>query len=74
MEIVSDDVPGFLGRIQEILARHQFKIMNSGLRRDLSKKEMIASFSLMRRTVHPDQKVLQEIFELEGVKRVNLDY
>lgn len=74
MEIVSDDVPGFLGRIQEILAKHQFKIMNSGLRRDLSRKEMIATFSLMRRTVHPDRKVLQEIFELEGVKRVELDY
>jgi putative Mg2+ transporter-C (MgtC) family protein len=74
MEIVSDDVPGLLGHIQEILARHQFKIMNSGLRRDLSQKEMIASFSLVRRTNHPDREVLQEIFELKGVKRVGLDY
>ncbi len=74
MEVVSDNVPGLLRRIQEILATHNFRIMNSGLKRDLSKKEMTASFSLVRRTVHPDRKVLQEILELDGVRRVELEY
>jgi putative Mg2+ transporter-C (MgtC) family protein len=73
MEVVSRDVPGQIDRIQEIIEKHDFKVINFGLRKDLEKKEATATFLLRLRTVHPERHFLQEVFDLEGVKRVELE-
>lgn len=72
MEIISEDVPGQIDRIQELIDKHHFKVVNFGLKKDLLKKEITASFLLHLRTVRPDRQVLQEVFDLPGVRRVDL--
>jgi len=47
-------------------------VVNFGLSKDLEKKEVTANFLLRIRTSHPDRRMLQEVFELPGVKRVDL--
>jgi len=47
-------------------------VINFGLSQDLGKKEITAIFLLRIRTSHPDRWMLQEVFELPGVKRVDL--
>jgi putative Mg2+ transporter-C (MgtC) family protein len=74
MEIISEDLPGQVDRIQEVIDKYNFKIVNMGIRKDLQKKELTAYFLLRLRTVFPDRRVLQEVFDLEGVKRVDLEY
>jgi putative Mg2+ transporter-C (MgtC) family protein len=72
IEIVSDDLPGQMPRFQEVIEQQEFEVINFGLKRDLKKKEMTANFLLRERTRHPGRQVLQEIFEIDGVKRVDL--
>ena len=74
MTVVARDEAGQLNRIQEIIARNQFEIVNFGLKKDLERKEVRASFLLRMRTVHPSREVLQEVFAMEGVKSVDLDF
>ena len=74
MEVISEDLPGQIDRIQEVIDKYNFKVINQGIRKDLQKKELTAYFLLRLRTVFPDRRVLQEIFDLEGVKRVDLEY
>jgi putative Mg2+ transporter-C (MgtC) family protein len=73
IEVVSRDVPGQIDRIQEIIEKHHFNVINFGLRKDLEKGESTATFLLRLRTVHPERHFLQEVFDLEGVKRVELE-
>jgi hypothetical protein len=40
--------------------------------KDLDKKEVTANFLLRIRTARPERQMLQEVFELPGVKRVDL--
>jgi putative Mg2+ transporter-C (MgtC) family protein len=72
IEILSDDLPGLMPRFQEVIEKQEFEVINFGLKRDLQKKEMTATFLLRERTLHPGRQVLQEIFEIDGVKRVDL--
>lgn len=72
MEVLLEDVPGQIERIQEVIDRHRFKVINFGLKKDLQKREVEASFLLRLRTVRPDRQFLQEIFDLPGVRRVEL--
>jgi hypothetical protein len=72
MTIVSQDLAGQFNRIQEIIAKHAFEVINFGLSKDLEKKEVTANFLLRIRISHPDRQMLQEVFELPGVKRVDL--
>ncbi|MFI5330536.1 MAG: MgtC/SapB family protein [Desulfobaccales bacterium] len=74
MTVVSRDEAGQLNRIQEIIAKNEFEIVNFGLKKDLEKQEVRASFLLRVRTVHPSRQVLQEVFAVEGVKSVDLDF
>lgn len=74
MTVVSKDEAGQINRIQEALARHEFEIINFGLKKDLERKEVRASFLLRVRTIHPSREVLQEIFAIDGVKSVDLDF
>jgi uncharacterized membrane protein YhiD involved in acid resistance len=72
MVIVSKDLEGQFDRIQKIIDKYNFKIISFGLRKDLEKKEMIVNFRLRLHTVHPSRDLFQEVFEMEGVKRVDL--
>lgn len=72
MTVVSADLPGQVERIQEIIDRHGLKVVNSGLGKDLEKQEMTLTFLLRQRTVQPQRQALQEVFALEGIKRVDL--
>ena len=74
MTVVSKDEAGQLNRIQEIIAKNAFEIVNFGLKKDLERQEIRASFLLRVRTVHPSRQVLQEIFAMDGVKSVDLDF
>lgn len=72
MVIVSEDIEGQVGRIQEIIDRYNIHVSNFSLRKDLEKKEMAVNFKLRLRTVQPDRDILKEVFKLEGIKRVDL--
>ena len=72
MTVVSADLPGQAERIREIIDRHGLKVVNSGLSNDLEKKELTLTFLLRQRVVHPQRQALQEVFGLEGIKRVDL--
>ncbi len=72
MVVVSGDVPGQVERIQEIIDRHGLKVVNSGLSKDLEKQEVTMTFLLRQRAVQPQRQALQEVFALEGIKRVDV--
>jgi putative Mg2+ transporter-C (MgtC) family protein len=72
MTIVSHDLAGQFSHIQDIITKHAFEVINFGLSKDLEKNEVTANFLLRIRTSHPDRRMLQEVFELPGVKRVDL--
>lgn len=72
MTVVSGDVSGQVERIQEIIDRCGLKVVNSGLSKDLEKQEVTMTFLLRQRTVQPQRQVLQEVFALEGIKRVDV--
>jgi putative Mg2+ transporter-C (MgtC) family protein len=72
MVIVSKDLEGQFDRIQKIIDKYNFKVINYGLRKDLEKKKMMVNFRLRLHTVHPSRDLLQEVFDMEGVKRVDL--
>jgi putative Mg2+ transporter-C (MgtC) family protein len=72
IEIVSEDLPGQMQRLQELIEKQEFEVVNFGLKRDLRKKEMTANFLLRVRTLHPGRHLLQEIFDVDGVKTVDL--
>jgi len=72
MTVVATELPGQLERVQEIIDRHGLKVVNSGLSKDLENKEMTMTFLLRQRIVQPQRQALEEVFALEGVKRVDL--
>ena len=72
LTIVSQDLAGQFARIQEVITKHAFEVINFGICKDLEKQEVTANFLLRIRTTHPDRRILQEVFELPGVKRVDL--
>jgi putative Mg2+ transporter-C (MgtC) family protein len=73
VEVVTEDRPEIIARIQEVLEKHHFHVVNIGLKRDLAKEEVTASFSMVHRVVRPDRTVLEEIFDLGGVKRLEIE-
>jgi putative Mg2+ transporter-C (MgtC) family protein len=72
MAVVSADLPGQEERIRGIIDRHGFKVVDSGLSKDREREELTMTFLLRQRTVHPQRQALEEVFALEGVKRVDL--
>jgi putative Mg2+ transporter-C (MgtC) family protein len=74
MTVISRDEAGQLNRIQEVITRNKIEIENFSLKKDLEKKEVRASFLLRLRTVRPSREVLQEVFAIDGVKSVDLDF
>jgi len=72
MVIVSEDIEGQVGRIQEVIDKYNIKVSNFSLRKDMQKKEMTVNFKLRLRTVQPDRDILKEVFKIDGIKRVDL--
>lgn len=73
VEVVTEDQPGIIHRIQEVLEKHNYHVVNIGLKRDLQRQEVTASFSMVHRTVRPDRTVLEEVFDIGGVKRLEIE-
>ena len=69
--IVSEDREGQLNRIEDVIHRHNVRVIGFGLRKDLQKKEMIASFRLRLHAIKPDRDLMKEVFDIEGIKRVD---
>jgi putative Mg2+ transporter-C (MgtC) family protein len=72
MVVISEDLEGQLGRIEAILDKHNVKLVDYGLKRDLLNREVTANFLLRVRSVQPRREVLHEVFGLNGVKSVDL--
>jgi putative Mg2+ transporter-C (MgtC) family protein len=70
--VVSQDLPGQVERVQEIIDLHGFKVVNSGMGKDREKEEVTMTFLLRQRAVHPQRQAVQEVFTLEGIKRVDV--
>jgi len=70
--IVSEDVEGQFDRIQEIIDRNNIKVTNFGLKKDLQKQEITLDFRLRFRTVQLDRNILKEVFNISGIKCVEL--
>lgn len=72
LEVVSDDLPGQVARMEDLIVEHGFQVISFGLRRDADKKELAATFQLKVRAVKPQREILQDLLEMEGVRAVNL--
>jgi putative Mg2+ transporter-C (MgtC) family protein len=70
--IIAEDVPALLKHVRSIIVRHNYEILNSGIAKDLEKRELTATFELRVRTVHPEWQVLEEVLEVPGVRKVDL--
>ena len=72
LQVVSDDLPGQIARMTDLITQHGFEVMTFGLKRDAEKKELSATFQLRVRAVKPQREVLQDLLELTGVKAVDI--
>jgi putative Mg2+ transporter-C (MgtC) family protein len=72
MVIVSADEEGQANQIQEIFDKYKFRVVSFGLKRDLEKKEMTITYRLRLRAVQPDRNMLNEVFEMKGIKCVEI--
>lgn len=72
LEVVSADLPGQIGRMEDLISRHGLHIITYGLSRDTKHQELKATFNLKVRAVRPERTILQEMLKMEGVKAVNL--
>lgn len=70
--IVSKDVEGQYGRIQEIIDKYGIKITNFGIKKNFETEEITLIFRFRLRTVRPDPNILKEVFKIEGIKQINL--
>jgi len=73
MMIVSEDVEGQIDRIQEVIDKYNIKVTNLGIKRNIQNKEITLEFRLRLRAVQPDRNILKEVFQITGVKRVNIE-
>jgi putative Mg2+ transporter-C (MgtC) family protein len=72
MIIISEDVEGQIDRVQEVIDKYNIKVTNFNIKRDLQKKEMTLNFRLRLRAVQPDRNILKEVFDVPGIKRIDL--
>jgi putative Mg2+ transporter-C (MgtC) family protein len=72
LEVVSEDLPGQITRLEGLIVQHGFEVINFGLKRDAEKKELKATFLVRVRAVQPQREILQDLLDLEGVRAVNL--
>jgi putative Mg2+ transporter-C (MgtC) family protein len=72
LQVVSEDLPGQINRMTDLIRQHGFEVITFGLRRDAKNRELEATFQLKVRAVRPHREILQDLLEIEGVKAVNL--
>ncbi len=71
--VASDDVEGQFERIRGVIKGHRVQITAFSLKKDLERKEMTVTFSLLMRGVEPvDRMILKEVSLLGGVRCVEL--
>jgi len=72
MTVVSEDVEGQFDRVHEIIDKYNIKVTNFTIKKDFQNKEMTWDFRLRLRAVQPDRNILKEVFNLTGIKKVEL--
>jgi putative Mg2+ transporter-C (MgtC) family protein len=72
LQVVSEDLPGQISRMTDLIRQHGFEVITFGLRRDAKNKELEATFQVKVRAIQPQREILQDLLEIEGVKAVNL--
>ncbi len=72
LAVVSADLPGQVIRMEDLIVQHGFEVISFGLKRDLERKELEATFQLRVRAIKPKREILQDLLELDGVRAVNL--
>lgn len=70
--IISEDVEGQYGRIQEIIDKYDIKITNLGIKKNFENNEITLIFRFRLRAVRPDPNILKEVFKIEGIKQIDL--
>lgn len=73
LTIVSEDLEGQIDRIQEIIDQYNMKVINLNIKRDLQRREITLGFRLRIRAVRPDRNILRDVFNLAGVRMVELE-
>jgi putative Mg2+ transporter-C (MgtC) family protein len=72
MVVVSEDIEGQVERVQAIIDKYDSKVTRFGVKRNLQEKEITVKFRLRSRAIHPDRKMYDEVFGLQGIKQVEL--
>lgn len=72
MVVISQDLEGQIDRIRAIIEKHDFKVTKLGIKKNLLEKEITLNFHLRFRSIQPDRKMYQEVFDLPGIKQVEL--
>jgi putative Mg2+ transporter-C (MgtC) family protein len=72
LQVVSEDIPGQITRMKDLIVQHGFEVISFGLKRDAEKNELKATFQLIVRAVQPQREILQDLLEIKGVKAVHL--
>jgi len=72
MVVVSEDVEGQVERIQAILDKHDSKMTQLEIKKSLREKEIMFNIHLLSRTTHPDLGMYNEVWDLQGIKQVEL--
>jgi putative Mg2+ transporter-C (MgtC) family protein len=68
--VVSEDLEGQTERIRASIERHQGRVTRFIFSKDLGKKEIMVDFRLQLRSLQSDEKILQEVMAMQGIKRV----
>jgi putative Mg2+ transporter-C (MgtC) family protein len=72
MIIVSEDSEGQADRIQEVMDQYNIKVTKLSIKKDFQKKEITLGFRLRLRAVQPDRNILKDVFNVPGIKKVDL--
>jgi putative Mg2+ transporter-C (MgtC) family protein len=72
MIIVSEDTEGQIDRIQEVMDKYNIKVTKLNIKKDFQKKEITLGFRLRLRAVQPDRNILKDVFNVPGIKKVDL--
>ncbi|HVP77805.1 MAG TPA: MgtC/SapB family protein [Thermodesulfobacteriota bacterium] len=72
MVVISEDIDGQIDRIQKIIDKYDSNVTRLAVKRSLRDKEITLNFHLRSRATQPDRNMYSEVFDLSGIKQVEL--
>ena len=72
MVVISEDIDGQIDRIQKIIDKYDSNVTRLAVKRSLRDKEITLNFHLRSRAIQPDRNTYSEVFDLSGIKQVEL--